>query len=359
MKYDRKIIWNYIHGNDLNGYDTEILENDREFMMDVINISNDKKMYNFCSEQLKGDYIFIKYLIEKYKTDIDYVRNLVSNFIKYNTTLDVNEKMEISIMLYNLLSPEERSMLDGLDILAFYTFYKTNIELALEDKENEDIKDLLGMGFIYVKSEFSYYENIMNYFALKFLDEIFYEGKLSLEEQIHKSFKNKELLEKKGINNFLINYLSSYDTFLSNYISVHIDLLTELKKDIERILKRWDFYIKNLNEKREMIIFQELKDFIESEQYDYTFNCYRVLYDTLKELNIEVFQDLEYHELEDYNLNFSKKQISFSKILLKNKLKKLLIKLYKEDYIDLTKLEDKSPSINKPILKIKVSKNNI
>ena len=66
-KYNKELIMNYINGNDIGDYDLNELEDDKLFMTKVIEFSNDEKMYNFCSDNLKKNYEFIKYIILKFK----------------------------------------------------------------------------------------------------------------------------------------------------------------------------------------------------------------------------------------------------------------------------------------------------
>ena len=62
-KYNSKIIFDYIVGNDLDGYSIDELENDPNFMMDVIKITRDKRMYNLCSDDIKKNCTFVEFLI--------------------------------------------------------------------------------------------------------------------------------------------------------------------------------------------------------------------------------------------------------------------------------------------------------
>ena len=61
--YSDKIVNDYIYGNDIEEYDIGQLENDPVFMMQVIDKTNDKKMYKFCSDEVKNNYEFVKFII--------------------------------------------------------------------------------------------------------------------------------------------------------------------------------------------------------------------------------------------------------------------------------------------------------
>lgn len=60
---DVSLVRKYINGEDLKDISMDELENDPNFMLSVINVSKDIKMYNFCSDEVKCNYDFVKKLI--------------------------------------------------------------------------------------------------------------------------------------------------------------------------------------------------------------------------------------------------------------------------------------------------------
>ena len=74
-KYDEKLIKAYITGDDIIDFDIDELENDVYFMMQVIDYSDDIKMYSFCGEELKKDYKFVSYLVDKYNSNVKKYKN--------------------------------------------------------------------------------------------------------------------------------------------------------------------------------------------------------------------------------------------------------------------------------------------
>ena len=96
-KYNNQLIMDYINGNDIEDYDLDELENDKLFMTKVIDFSNDEKMYNFCSEKLKKDYEFIKYIILKFRNNIEFITEVADYFLD-NTDTDY-ERTELLIII--------------------------------------------------------------------------------------------------------------------------------------------------------------------------------------------------------------------------------------------------------------------
>ncbi|UKI57644.1 MAG: hypothetical protein L6V81_10110 [Clostridium sp.] len=52
------------------------------FMMQVISVSGDNNFYNLCSDIVKCDYEFVKYLIIKFRDKIDFVCEVADYFFK-------------------------------------------------------------------------------------------------------------------------------------------------------------------------------------------------------------------------------------------------------------------------------------
>ena len=66
-KIDISLVKKYANGEDLGEFTSDQLENDKDFMMGVISYTNDIKIYSLCSESIKKDYEFVKYLVLKFK----------------------------------------------------------------------------------------------------------------------------------------------------------------------------------------------------------------------------------------------------------------------------------------------------
>ena len=139
MLYDRKTLINYIKGNEIKDYNKKELENDPNFMKEVIELTNDRNMYNKCSKELKGNYKFIKDLVYKYIDDLPFIEEMISNFILYNKNKNSNESIELTLMMLSNTPYEERRLSDCIDVYSFYKYYMNHVELALNDEENIEI----------------------------------------------------------------------------------------------------------------------------------------------------------------------------------------------------------------------------
>ena len=104
-KYSLKTIVNYINGDEISDYDIDYLENNPQFMMEVINFSHDKNMYNLCSNEIKKDYEFIIFLIYKFKDDLKFLTKIVDDFISSNPSLF--EQIEVKLAFGEVLKKQD------------------------------------------------------------------------------------------------------------------------------------------------------------------------------------------------------------------------------------------------------------
>jgi len=327
-KHNNRLVLKYIYGKDISPYKKEDLENDIEFMKKVLRISNNTQLYDNCSESLKKDYYFIKFLIKTFSNEKDFIKKIIKEYI---STKDIYDKIDIKILLDKNFLESSYVLKNAPDFSYIYNSYIKLIYEIIKEYNDVEIRTEVGRGFIFIQEEFKEYENILENFALGFIYEIFYEQEITLEQIIHKRFKSIEELEKIGINNFLINYIKTYDLYLANYISNHMHLLKIIISDIDYIKTEWETYINNINNQRIKIILQEIKKFMNSFMYDTSINCFYITYEILKRRNIE-----DYKEFEKYNLTPTVRNhnvVNINEIRFKKLMNNLIKKLYTEDVI--------------------------
>ena len=92
-KYNIETVYNYINGEDIADFTLEELESNTNFMIDVINASNDKNFYNFTEDNVKTDYRFVKFIINKFKED----ENLIT--VAADTYIENKDKNTIELCL--------------------------------------------------------------------------------------------------------------------------------------------------------------------------------------------------------------------------------------------------------------------
>lgn len=258
-KYSQKLVMDYINGLDIEEYDIDTLESDVDFMIQVIELT-DEKSYQLCDDTLRANYTLVKYLINKFKSNLDFITEVAKNYFnaeKPNFTViteedgEVTEEvvedletLEIRILLdkytSNLSSDDvfDNNLLIENKIILFNFYTRKRLELiSAASLLEEDIQ----MGFEVIMSEYRNSDLIKNYIAEHMLYDIFYgEDKIDLKKAVNTILKTKKNTKKLGYNSCLIDIISSCDTYLADYASVHLDLIKDYVKLLERAVASFE-----------------------------------------------------------------------------------------------------------------------
>ena len=262
-KIDLKTINDYINGNDIEGFDIEELENDPEFMKHVLSITKDKNMYIFCSDELKNDINFIEIVASIFKNDEDFVCGIIDEFIS-NHIEDENEKMEAALLGFQYAKDEDKVLKYKVLANLIYVSGKVRINSILNLIEDKKVKEVIGTGFTIAKDMCEGYELSTRYYAKKMVDDIFDEAG-NLEIFLHTTFKNADVLKSYGVTKFIVDYVKSYDYELAGYIAMNIEIVNDLKKNIDRILNNWQKFEERNNNEKFIVLNEKIIDyFVES-----------------------------------------------------------------------------------------------
>lgn len=263
IKYSEKIIQDYVLGNDIELYNIDELENDKSFMMDVINFTNDKKMFVLCGDEIKNNTEFLKFIIDKFCNDLEFICNLALNFIMHSK--DEADKAEVLDLMIQKTKGNIDHQIEFL-LYAETTYLTKRIEIE-SFKDNEEYFDDSEMGFIYIFNQYNYNKRAIDFYAKYFIDEIITNINPSLEDILHKKFKNKEDIEKYGINNYMLELINKYDHMLSSYLSGNIFLLSNLEEKINNLISNWDEYLLNLEYLKYNIILEKIHEYMSENDY--------------------------------------------------------------------------------------------
>lgn len=328
MKYDINLIKDYVLGNDIN-CDINELEDDYNFMIDVINYTNDKKMYNFCTDKVKNNYDFVKYIIIKFKFDIKFICTVADNYLENEK--DETKKMDITLLISQLSKNEKYNML--LDV----EYYNSRLKFELYKEENKEDKftNELDMGFLLIFHLYNHNECIMNFYAKKYIDEIFQEEMEKLEFNIHQQFKTFKNLKEYGINIYLLNIILKHDINLYNYLTCHLDLFDELKIKIQNIESNWELYNQQLEKTKYEVIVDEAHSYFEEYENEIKYEESEFLYSIAIELGIvkqikNIIDENYPYDFDEYIENIKilvdKKEMSFIQLRHYYNIKKMIIK---------------------------------
>ena len=293
--YSIKTIESYIKGEDIKEYTIEELENDSKFMLMVAFTTNDKNIYNLCSENVKLDYEFVKMMIKRFKNDLSFVCQIANYYLENSN--DEENNLELLIIMRGLTKDKdekiEQFLKYSLKLECSYSFYRFMISEVKKENKCEDktsFNNIVGMGFFALSEDFGNSELVLNFFAKRFIGEIL--DTINLEKRLHQHFNNFEELEKKGINNYIIDLLNEFDTCLCNYVLSHSYVLEVLRKKFFAIKKKWIFFdLRNRELKIDWIIYY-IQDYVKKHEEDFRFpDCFIIGY---------IAENLDIPELKEY-----------------------------------------------------------
>ena len=326
-KYSKKVLYDYIVGNEIEGYDIDKLESDYIFIKEVTDFSNDKKIYNLCDNKLKSNFELMKFFILKFKDDKNFIKKVANEFLNLSNNEDDN--FEMNIIVSNLVGKNynelSESIIYALDAKVKYSELRVEYILEIE-KATQEARDYYQMGFDYFADMYAGREIVIDFIAKSMVNEIFNGEEYSLEELIHTKFKSKEDLESFGIINFILNYVSSYDSHLSDYLKTNIKLVESLKNSIERIKNNFDIY----NDKKRKITIEWIVDYLTeySQETGYLSRVQLISY-IAKDLEISdpiIDEELKYYDISMDEDEYNSAQSNIEYLKLKKKVKEVLNK---------------------------------
>jgi len=360
------LVYNYVNARDINNtdaIDVKILENDPAFMMEVIEYTNDKRIYNVCSNKVKKDLEFVKFFINRFSCDKKSIMIVADYYLR-----SIRNRADIGFIEVNILMakylPKSNFLYDPnfdksikYHVVPDFLYAKeipeitASIEAELQDKTIEEReKAEFGLGFLFIIAKYWKSLVVLNFFAEKMLTTIFHENyNCSFEHLVHTQFNSIEELEENGIDDFFISYVNKYDERLSWYIIPHIHLLDDLKKDLEVIKSNWKIYDRRLNKKKSKTAHAYVDKHCKGQ--------YQIIEEVAKELGLEEVFKLENDEIikleEIDELSYMNYKTQIQKLLRRLTQKPSLIPkdydklLYEEDMLNEENLHYEMRSIKK------------
>jgi len=277
VKYSKELIFKYIHGDEIDEDLLEQLENDLDFMIEVIRVSQDKNFYNLCSFQLQNNYEFIKRFILLRKNDLEFINKLAKKYLK---SLDESlERTELILIMQKLNKnrDEEKYLEYSLLAQAIYVKQRTEIEIDKAMVKTSEFFIKMGMGFWLILDLYHTSSIILDFYAKKIIEEILSQYG-NVEDSLHKRFRKPEDIDSFGINNFMLGFIEKYDSMLATYLRSHLDLLADFSFVIKRAQKNWDKYIDNKEEEKYCLMIQKVHEYMEEHECEAIFTETDILY---------------------------------------------------------------------------------
>ena len=304
-KIDISLVKKYVNGEDLGEFTIEQLENDKEFMMRVISYTNDIKMYFFCSDKVKQDYEFVKYLVLKFKDNSDFITSVADNYLD-NTDTDWESK-ELSIIMERVLP---RKLSEKYQVLNEISYFTKKLEIEIVEAKDLKLESMVGMGFWLIFDQYNGSDIILDYYANNMIGEIIRDNNINFEKMLHTQFKSADKIIEMGINSYIVKFIGYYDSMLSSYVSTHINIIKPIANRIKFIQDNWDKYSYVDESKRYNKMLDMVHEYMSMSNSSMTEN--EVLYYVANELGItkkvkqyDGSKDIEEKFKEEYGFNFA------------------------------------------------------
>lgn len=343
-KYNIETVYNYINGEDITDFTLEELESNTNFMIDVINVSNDKNFYNFTEDNVKTDYRFVKFIINKFKEDENLITVAADTYIE-NQDNEQNY-IELLIIMCNLIKDKNSKNYKKYKFLLEVNHKSKRLQIELGKlKMNTEVADNLGMGFLIIYDSFNSSQIILDYYA-----------KAIIEDSLHQRFNTFEKIEKIGIKKYILDFIAVYDEMLSSYLSSHIYLLEDISKQLDKIKNNWNKYIETKERKKYNEIINKVHEYMEYEAVDYySLNETTLLYLVATNLGIEKtllkYDSIseEYYQgiMEEAHFLLEVSELSFNDRLNYNNIKKIILDILKDNQSSSQTPEEKTENYKK------------
>lgn len=341
------------------------LEDNYMFMLDVLKYSKDKKMYDFCSLNVKLNYEFVKGLISIFPTDYEFLDMAVSKYIIGNkleyissidsefTNIDAIHSQELIILMNNMFFNTDDINKYMIKALAIFDCVYTKLQIAIEEaKKTYNFKNL-GCGFGIIEEDYKDSRVMIDFMAKNMLRRILITDDLSFKDLIYKYYQ--KCIKKQGVFRFICSYVSAYDTDLSDYIAHNFEIAKEYIDAGKRNVANWDNYQHSLNERRIPLFYQELikviSKYLSYGNFDLNYIDVEMYVINKLGLNkiIPVDEDLEYTDLR-------RKKITNIERKCLNELCEYTRKLFSEGIIE-SKNDDYDDALVVPFTKKRIKNN--
>ena len=321
------------------------LYNNNIFMKLLLIRTRDSKYYNLCSYELKTNIDFVLFLTNIFNKDLNLLFSMINNYV-----YAVGEKdPKFPRLLYKIdgyLKYREFEfdttyyMQYRCKIIDFFDKYQSRINSVLRKTDIETRKKH-SLGFALIKNRFIDDDVIQEFFAVHFLNKIFYD--YDFEDYIHINYNDKDILYSENEIEVLLRYINSYDVALYNYVSNKLFLLKEGILKLSEIKDNYDNYY--IETKNKIDLFNtKLDEYLKEENIDMNYTVDLIKLEEIERLGLsKEFYGEELESLSFINrgsvivLKMEKLRLFIRtelQNLFKNKTRKLEMSLYEDSFND-------------------------
>lgn len=345
-EYNLDLIRDYVEGNDIEEYSIDELENDYKFMISVIKYTNDKNMYDLCSDSVKYNYEFVKFMINYFKDDMVFIDKVADNYIFGHKDINIYDDSIISLNYIDIILDMVDFNKDNIEhfnkwYLFAKLFYARCMGIATLVVKEEKLEREFGKGFYVIEKEFGSNTRVLDFFAINLInDELFNNDSFDLEKEMHKRYDSFDDIEDQGLNNYMVNIISGFDKYLSGYVSSHLDNLDNLREVLMDVKDNWNKFLEDNERLRYEVIMERVHDYIMYSEPYCTLGELEALYYVGYELGIsDKIKEVEGMNDEDYleimgDREFIVRGMSCNERIHYNNIKKIMCDVLSERIID-------------------------
>ena len=308
--YDLKLVYDYIWGNDIEGYSIDELENNPDFMLLVLEKSKDKRMYDLCSDLVKSSYLFVRGVIDLFKDDLDFLSVVVNNY--FDTLTDAEKEQgtryaELNILMSNLYGKVVNEFTIGA--AGFYEFERQRAKACINAFEDLTMKEESKEGFIITAVEYEDNPIIVDFVSRRMINSALYNGRFdNLEYLVHRRFKSISDFENYGELRFLQDCINSYDCSLATYVfdqskaEMFDAFFGQALKEASGIKYRWPIYMDRVNSWRINVFQYDMNRYMLENDYFGNLSYQDVASYVAHKLGVkEVFKKYDQEFLDNYD----------------------------------------------------------
>lgn len=115
----------------------------------IVLATNDKNIYNLCSEKVKLDYNFVKMMIKRFQMDLNFACQVANYYLENSSNEGKN--LELLIIMRGLTNGKEEQFIKySLKLECFYSFHRIMASEVKKENKCEDknsFNNIVGMGF--------------------------------------------------------------------------------------------------------------------------------------------------------------------------------------------------------------------
>lgn len=261
---------------------------------------------------------------------------LIDLFYEQLNTREPFESLPICIKIVNKIkdikeefNAEEEQLFIELNNLYIFLLARINeamfaLKFGCATKtEPEELNGKVFLGFCAIAK--NYDEDGKNFVSTKMIKDLFNNTfpnyNINIESDLHAKFSSKDKIIKNGIYKSIIDVISDYDPYLSDYITCNIDILKTVQEEIDRMIFNYDRFEKENEKNKYKFMIEDVKEYCVNHNMDEDETLLKLaaeyhFIDKIMEYSDD-YDSNDYCKIKDIVVSANRNEIDFNYITLK------------------------------------------